>query len=177
MEQKNHTLKISVTAILIVIALVTNYSLIWLPQVKLMDSIMFLIAYYFGWRYGTIAVLVTRFIYGIINPYGFEIFSLFMVISGELAFVALAQIFRKIIPPNRLLYEKASITLLAFFVVLATFIFDIYTNAMVGALWYRSIMLGIVVGIPFALMHEIANLIIAPIIVPLCIYLFTRMGL
>ncbi|HLI46112.1 MAG TPA: ECF transporter S component [Geobacterales bacterium] len=176
MAIQNSALKITITAIFVAIALVTNYSLIWLPQVKLMDAIIFLIAYYFGLQYGIGAAVLTRLIYGVINPYGFDFYSLLMVISGELFFVLLAGIFRKLVKPEELFANKANLFLLSFFAILATFLFDLYTNALVGLIWYRSIMLGLVMGVPFGLMHQIANLFITPVLVPAAVYLFQRFG-
>jgi len=176
MGGSNSVIKITTTSILIAIALVTNYSLIWLPQVKLMDSIIFLITFYFGLSYGLAAAIITRLIYGIINPYGFEFYTLLMVITGELFFVLAAMLFRKIVRPDDLLSNKANVFLLSFFAIFATFLFDLYTNALVGIVWYKSLLIGIISGVPFALMHQIANLLIAPILVPTAILLFKKLG-
>lgn len=170
-------LRTAITAILIAIALVSSYTLIWLPNVKLLDAIVFLISYYFGLRYGLISAIVIRLIYGTFNPYGFELFSLFMVITGELFFVFFGVLFRKITPPNNLMKNNGEIFLLSFFAMLATFLFDFYTNALVGAFWYNSIILGIIVGIPFGLIHQISNTIIIPMLVSVGAAIFYRLGI
>lgn len=177
MSISNSPLYVSVTSILIATALATSYSLIWLPQVKLLDGIVFFATYYLGFKYGLISALAIRLIYSTINPYGFDSFSLFLVVSGELFFVAIAILFRKIIPPEAIIKDKGNVFLLSFFSFIATFLFDIYTNAMIGVFWYNSMLLGIIVGIPFGLMHQIANLLIIPTLVFIGTNLLYKLGI
>jgi hypothetical protein len=173
------TTNLAISAILIAMALATNYSLIWLPNVKLMDAIVFLITYAFGIKYGLFSAITIWLIYGTINPYGFNLLTLFMVITGEIFYVIFASILRKMIKPVKLLNHKSNLVLLAFFSLISTLAYDIYTNALVGLIWYNSIWLGLLTmnfPYPFGIMHQISNTILIPIIVNSGVYILYLRG-
>jgi hypothetical protein len=173
------TTKLAITSVLVAMALATNYALIWLPNVKLMDSIVFLTAYAFGFIYGSIAAITIWLIYGTFNPYGFHLLTLIMVIIGEFFYVLFALLLRKFVNPVELIKGKGNIMLIAFFALISTLLYDIYTNALVGLIWYNSIWLGLLFmnfPYPFGIMHQIANTVLAPVIVSAGVYILYLKG-
>jgi hypothetical protein len=173
------TIKLAITSTLVAMALATNYALIWLPNVKLMDSIVFFTAYAFGFIYGAIAAVTIWLIYGIFNPYGFNLLTLIMVITGEFFYVLFALLLRKFVNPVELIKRNGNLMLIAFFALISTLLYDIYTNALVGLIWYNSIWLGLLTmnfPYPFGIMHQISNTVLMPIIVSAGVYILYLRG-
>jgi len=155
--------KIAITSLLISVALVTNYSLIFLPNVKLMDSIVLLISYIFGFKYGLFSAILIWLIYGTFNPYGSNLIVLAMTISGEIFYVAFGVLLRRIVLPEHFLNNSIeNIFKVSLFIFLPTFLYDLYTNSLTGIIWYNSILVGIISGIFFGIIHQTANILIAP---------------
>ena len=161
----NELRKISITSLLIALALVTNYSLIYIPNVKLMDSIVLLISYIFGFKYGLFSAILIWLIYGTFNPYGSNLIVLIMTTSGEIFYVIFGVLLKRIISPEQLLNNPIeNVFKISLFIFLPTFLYDLYTNSLTGIIWYNSIILGIISGTLFSILHQIANILIAPVV-------------
>lgn len=174
-------LKLLVTALFVSTALATNYALIWIPNVKLMDAIIMLTSYAFGLFYGILAAVSIWAIYGSLNPYGFNFLTFFIVISGEMFYVLFGLILRKILPfkiSSKIIDGK--LTIVSLFALISTILYDLYTNALVGIIWYNSAMMGILTmnfPYPFGIFHEISNLIIIPVVISSGVFLMRKWGI
>jgi|BEDMetMinimDraft_1075159.scaffolds.fasta_scaffold02610_2 hypothetical protein len=173
--------KIVATALLIATALATNYALIWLLNIKLMDGIIFLISYAFGVYYGLIAAIIIWVIYGTLNPYGFNLLSLMIVISGEMVYVIFGSLLRKIYPLDNIKsIINGKLTIVALFGLISTLFYDLYTNALVGIIWYNSWLMGLLTmnfPYPFGLVHEISNLFLIPLVLSAGVLIMKRTGI
>jgi hypothetical protein len=157
-----NTREISVIAVLVSTCLASNYALIWLPNVKVMDLIVFVSGLQFGASIGGIVAILVWAIYGSINPYGFVLpiwvgcmvaESLFGVTGGLIG----AWIQRGSLSCRKLSWEMAIVGFLL------TFVYDLFTNVLsaITISWFETsletILLVIVSGIPFAAIHEVSN--------------------
>ena len=61
--------------------------------------------------------------------------------------------------------------------IVCTFVYDIWTNALDGFIIYQSVdgmILRIITGIPFSIIHQIANFAVFSVLVPIFIYMLTK---
>ena len=147
-----HKKKVAILSLLVALALATNYLLFPFWNVKLMDFLVFTAGFLLGPVYGMAAGILVWFVYGTINPLGFNLLVLAMVAPLEALYGIGGGLLRKYgISP-----AKA-----AFIGLIVTFVYDTVTNGVTGLLFYGGdFMLGIKVGAPFAVIHEMANVLI-----------------
>jgi len=162
LSKELNTREISVIAVLVSACLASNYALIWLPNVKVMDLIVFVSGLRFGAFIGGIVGILVWAIYGSINPYGFVLPIWLGCMAAESLFGmagGLVRAYSPVSPSNRtrLSLEMAVIG------VLLTFAYDLATN-LLSALtisWFEThietILAVIISGIPFAVVHEVSN--------------------
>ncbi len=172
-RRKLGIIDVCVIASLVALSLATNYVLIWLPNVKIMDLIVFSSGFCFGSFVGVCTGALIWAVYGSLNPYGFDFLiwiaamiceSIYGIVGGTLRRLN-PSIFEKSSRKRPLLinYEFALAGLLA------TSAYDLLTNLVSGIsfswLYFGSvnwpIVAGIMVsGVPFALIHEFSNAVL-----------------
>jgi hypothetical protein len=146
----------SVIAVMTAACIVSNYLLIGVFNVKLMDLIVFSSGFLFGPAVGASVGVLTWLVYGTINPYGF---SLPVLISTSLM-ESLYGIAGGLLGTNG--KGKMGIGLtsnLKFGIVgfLLTFLYDLVTNIVSGLSAGIPLMVALITGIPFAIAHEGSN--------------------
>jgi hypothetical protein len=185
----------TLVAVFTALALATNYALIALPNIKLMDALVFIAAFLFGLRLGIGIAVSTWLVYGFVNPYGQADFILLsFLITGEcfyaLAGAALSKTFvtRDLLSENRaqrrpspvFAYSKLGLVF-ALVGFQATFAYDLLTNF---GTWifktnslYQAFVIGIITGAPFAVLHEVSNIVFFGTVAPVVIVTAKRFGL
>ncbi|MBO3799788.1 MAG: hypothetical protein FGF52_01865 [Candidatus Brockarchaeota archaeon] len=167
---------IALLSLLSALAISSNYVLISVPNVKLMDVIIFASSLAMGMKFGTTLAVVIWIIYGTLNPWGFSLPTLVIVILSEMIYV----LFSKIALSFKSEWGKASsydslfLGSLGFF---STLIYDIVTNSFVGYLFYGSVIMGLLTmnfPIPMGLMHEVSNAFLFPIATPVIYSMIRR---
>ncbi len=217
--------KVALVAVFTALSLGTNYLMIDIPNVKLMDALIFVAAFLFGLEVGLGSAVSVWTIYGFVNPYGQDDFILlFFLIVGECfyaiagALLSRASITRDLlynarqypvdrtIPPFhqdarlplrnrsqsrlarlrvRLDYLKTREGRLSLLFGLvgfqATFAYDVLTNFasyfLKTSSVYQAFIIGMITGVPFAILHEGSNILFFATVVPLAIASSKRMGL
>ncbi len=155
----NQKRKVSTLALLVALALATNYLMFPLWNVKLMDFLVFTAGYLLGPLYGALAGILVWLVYGTLNPLGFNLFVLLMVAPLETLYGIAGGLMRK---------WKLSVWMASTLGFIATAAYDVVTNGVTGLLFYGgSFLLGLQVGAPFAIVHEISNLLIFSTLIPL----------
>ena len=187
--------KATLVAVFAALALATNYALIALPNIKLMDALVFIAAFLFGLRLGIGVAASTWLVYGFVNPYGQADFVLlsFLIVGECFYAVAGAVLSRTSLARDLLRGSRAyrplspvsSNSKLGFVFALvgfqATFAYDILTNF--GS-WifktnslYQAFLIGMITGAPFALLHEGSNIFFFAAVAPVVIVTTKRFGL
>lgn len=156
--------KLVFVALLVSLALATNYVLISVPNVKLMDFVTFLAGKTLGFAWGAVTATLIWLVYGTINPYGFSASILPILVVSEMSYCVAGSLvndrFSKL--PN-----KEKFFIYGIIGLLSTLVYDIATNAAVGILFYGSIVLGLITmnfPLPMGLMHELSNAVIFPLL-------------
>ncbi len=177
--------RVMITAVFTALALATNYALIGVPNVKIMDTLVFIAAFFFGFRLGISVAVSTWLVYGFVNPYGVDTFlMLSFLMLGEcfyaLGGLALNRSFvaRDLVKGTKE-YQRVSI---AFGLVglLATFAYDALTNfgswVLGTSSLYQAFVIGNIIGAPFSVVHEASNVIFFATIAPAIVVAASRLG-
>jgi hypothetical protein len=175
---------ITIISVFSALAVASNYAMLPLFQVKLMDSLVFIAAYLFGFRVGASVAAVTWLVYGSLNPLGAAGFPLLLVLMVGEAIYAVSGAFlgriwnRSTSFGGGQSYLSRSL-ILGVTGLFSAFAYDIWTNAVDGALIYRSmqgVLIRIVSGAPFALIHEVADFLFFALAVPALIVSISRVS-
>jgi hypothetical protein len=162
---------VAIIAVISALNIATNYVLLPLSNVKLMDAMVFLTGYLFGLTPGLAVATLTWTIYGTLNPLGFSLATLVVVTLAEFIYAVLGAALSKS-------HHRADASLLSrgllFGVVglLSTLTYDVATNAVVGWLFYGSPLLGLLTmnfPMPLALAHEVSNTLLFATLIPVLI--------
>jgi len=161
MKLQSSSKRAGVIAVMTAACVSTNYLLIGITNVKLMDLIVFTSGFIFGTFVGASVGLLTWLVYGTLNPYGFSLpilaatctgESLYGIVGGFLGSRTVQDSYEK----NRssILYINAKFAIIGF---LLTFIYDLFTNIVSGFVAGIPITVALISGIPFAIAHEFSN--------------------
>lgn len=173
----NPIIRTALVAVFTAEALVTNYMMIGLANVKLMDALIFIAAFLFGWTIGVAVAISTWAVYGFVNPYGQAGFPLLLFLMlGECFYALGGAALRKTRIAQQLLAERrlSSDFEVAFMFGIAglglTFAYDLLTNfatyMFLANSLYQALIIGVITGAPFALVHELSNLGIFALVSP-----------
>ncbi len=163
------------------LAVASNYAMLAFFQVKMMDSLVFVSAYLFGFRVGGGVAAVTWLVYGSLNPLGAAGFPLLLVlVVGEMVYAGagagLGRVWgRSTDFGGRRVWGRGFV--LGVTGLVSAFIYDFWTNAVDGLLIYRSVegvFLRMMTGAYFALVHEVADFIFFAFVVPPLIVAVSR---
>ncbi len=159
----------------------TDYLLVEVPNVKLMDGLVFLGANLFGLEVGASVAALSWLVYGTINPYGSATPGLLVVLMCCEALYAVAGwAVRRFGPtPSPTVGYRVLLGFTGFICAAAyDFVTNIYTGIYfyAGPLWSRMVY-SLVMGIPFSLIHEVSDFLVFMLVVPVLILGFSKLGL
>jgi len=180
------SIKVSLIAVFTAMSLGTNFVMIDVPNVKLMDAFIFIAAFLFGLEVGLGSAVSVWAIYGFASPYGVDDFvTLAFLITGECLYavsgwgLSRATVGKDLLKPGSH-YTRIS-AVFGLIGLQATFAYDVLTNfgtyLFRTSSIYQALLFGMITGAPFAILHEGSNLIFFGTIVPLAIGSFKRSGL
>jgi hypothetical protein len=176
----NPIVKTALISVFTAEALATNYAMIGLANIKLMDALVFLAAFLFGSTVGFGIAISTWAVYGFVNPYGQAGFPLiFFLIIGECFYAVGGAVLRRTSTAKQLLAEKrlaSDLSIAAIFGVSGlalTFAYDVLTNfatyMFLSSSLYQALVIGLITGAPFALIHEFSNFWLFALVSPAAI--------
>jgi hypothetical protein len=170
---------ISIVALFSSLIIATDYALVPVPNVKLMDTLVFSSSYAFGFRVGAYIAIVSELVWSFASPYGFAGFMMPFLIGGEILFAAAGFAASKIWGGPKDLREFSEKN--AFFgaiLALCAALWDFETN--IGTALYSGAhtLDGFIVwqisGIYFSIMHEVSDFALGSILAPIVIVYFYR---
>lgn len=167
---QNKTLSTRVLCLVIMLTsinLASNYAMIGIPNVKLMDLIVFLSGYLLGLFPGILVAVLTWLVYGTLNPFGFNLIILIATTLSETIYAIFGWLSRKFNLGSDVIYASKIngrdfwLTSLKFGIVgfLATFIYDLITNIASVVIIGLPLIMAIISGAWFAFVHETSNFI------------------
>jgi hypothetical protein len=173
------TRELALVAAFSALAVASDFALTDLPNVKLVDPIVFSVAFVFGLEMGVYVGVLSEVIWGTLSPYGFGGYIIPFLVAGEVVYAlagwAASKAWRGESSPlaARNLYMGAVLALCAF-------LWDLETNAGSAllsfwpALTFQKLLATEAVGIPFMLAHEVSDLVTGAVLAPLIIFYASR---
>jgi len=167
--EKNNALlstrKISFIGVMTALCVSTNYLMIGLVNIKLMDLFVFVSGCVMGVYAGVSVGVLTWLVYGTLNPLGFNLPTLFATCVGESFYGIAGGLFGKYLYVERSFYfsiiDKKVFweTSIKFGMAgfLLTFAYDMFTNLVTSFVFNIPLTPYIAMGIPFTVAHEISN--------------------
>jgi len=153
--------RIAIIAILVALAIGTNYAMMPLYNIKLMDVIVFLGGFCFGPSVGALIGVISWAVYGTLNPLGFSVPILLATMFSESIYGVAGGLIKKSFTKNFSGFKKEQTSAYVFFGVLgflSTLTYDVITNIVFGYVYNYSILVAVIVGfVPFGLVHIISN--------------------
>jgi LytS/YehU family sensor histidine kinase len=148
------------TAIIVCLAALsigTNYALMGVWNVKLMDFIVFIGGFCFGPVVGVLVGVISWIVYGTLNPQGFVLPVLLATTFSETIYGLAGGLLREGFTDFKEGMWKASV-FFASVGALLTLVYDVITNVVFGLTVGWNVVFAVVFGfIPFGLTHEISN--------------------
>jgi len=174
--------KVVLVGLISALCVVTNYALLPFPNIKLMDTVVFLSGFLFGLPSGISVAAIPWFIYGTLNPYGLPPFPTFLsVILGEMIYAFTGYIVSR--RPDAFHGRTwLSIQNIGFGVVgmVSTLLYDLLTNAVTGWIFYGSVFIGLLTmnfPLPLGIIHEVSNFFLFALLAPPIIHTVRRRDL
>ncbi|MEX2430327.1 MAG: hypothetical protein WD645_00230 [Dehalococcoidia bacterium] len=121
----------------ILAAVISSYALSGLPNVKLLDLLVFVAAYSLGLRRGMTVAVGTWLVYATFNPWGpTHLLLMSTQLVAATGYVAAGVAMRRLLPPSRMRLRPSRATPLFIAAALvSTLLFDVLTNLYTGYHW------------------------------------------
>jgi len=153
--------KISVIIILTALSIATNYALIGIPQIKLMDFIVFIGGFCFGPLTGVAIGVSSWLIYGVLNPYGFVPQIWLATMLSEALYGLIGGFLGRKLNPMKFNGSRYRLIILFGSVgFIATLLYDLVTNVVYASVFDVPLFLAIAIGAPFTILHQLGNALI-----------------
>jgi uncharacterized membrane protein len=150
----NKTKKVTMISLMAAAAIATNYLLIGVFNVKLMDIIVFATGYLLGSASGATVGFLVWMVYGTLNPYGFNLPILLATALSETIYGISGGLFSIKMGLIENMKPDLRLAVIGF---LLTLIYDLMTNVVSVVTVGVPLTMGLIAGIPFGLMHEVSN--------------------
>jgi uncharacterized membrane protein len=153
-----HLHKVSIIAILVAICVATNYALVGVPNVKVMDFLVFITGFCFGPVIGILTGILGWAVYGAMNPYGFILQVWLATMFSESIYGLLGGLVGKTLALTNFSDERIKLSI--FFGsmgLISTFIYDIITNVVYASAFGIPFIVAFVIGAPLTILHEVGN--------------------
>jgi uncharacterized membrane protein len=150
--------KVALITILVALSIATNYALVGVNNVKIMDLIVFVSGFFFGPILGATVGMFSWMIYGIINPYGFVPQIYVATMLAETIYGLLGGLLGRKLLTSQINGQDLKLSL--FFGMIgftSTLIYDLATTVVYALTVEIPLIPAIVMGAPFTLLHELSN--------------------
>jgi uncharacterized membrane protein len=156
----------------------SDFALAPYPDVKLLDIVVFLAAFLFGFRIGAVVAIVSEGAWSFVSPWGIAGLLMPFLIGGELLFAAAGWWASKVWSDRSKVSQNS--VFIAALMLICAFAWDFETNlATAFVMSWPTTTLPIVVawqvsGIPFALTHEVVDFCLGLLFAPAAILMIPR---
>lgn len=165
----NGSRKVAVVSMFTALALVTDYAMFPLANVKLMDSIVFISALAFGVSVGASVAALTWLVYGTVNPLGPDSGAfLVLLILSEMIYVVFGYAARRMMSPGDSVPVRS--LLWGSFGLIGALLYDLNTIITPSLIIGQSLKVSVaelLPAVPFMLAHEISDFVFFATFAPL----------
>ena len=171
------TRSLSIIAIFTSLIIASDFALAPVLNVKMMDTIVFAIAFVFGFRTGASVAVLSEFIWSVVTPYGMFLPITPFQVGGELLFAVAGYAASRIWGMEKLSPVSSRNIFFGAILAICAFIWDFETNIATGLIFYNmhtlvGLLAVVGAGITFMIPHELSDFVLgtalAPIIIMYC---------
>lgn len=160
----------------------SNFALAQFPNVKLLDTLVFVASFTFGFGTGAAVAVLSETIWSFVSPWGIGGAITPFLVGGELLFAAAGWGASKAWGGGRGLHWGRNV-LIGSLLAISAFLWDLETNVGTALLasWpditFARILAYEIAGIPFMLFHELSDFALGTFFAPLIMLLVPRFAL
>lgn len=171
---------LAVVTILTALAIGSDFALAGVPNIKLVDALVFLSAYLFGFRVGASVGILSELIWAFASPWGAPGFIAPFLVAGEVIYAAAGSTAARIWSSGSMLSPGNGVVF-GGLLAISAFLWDVETNLATALIAYwpavtvLKVMATMMVGIPFMLVHEIADFALGLLFVPAALLTIPRL--
>jgi hypothetical protein len=175
------TRELAVVASFTALAIGSDFALTDALNVKLVDPIVFSVAFVFGLEMGVYVGVLSELIWGTVSPYGFGGYIIPFLVAGEVMFALAGWAASRVWGGERSPVSARNIYFGALLAVCA-FLWDLETNAGTALLSFgptltmQKLLATEALGIPFMVSHEVSDLITGAVVAPFIIFYASRLA-
>jgi hypothetical protein len=174
------TSEVAVVTVFSALIVGSDFALAPFANVKLLDCIVFVVAFVFGFRLGAAVAVVSETAWSMVSPWGVAPWGIIpFLVGGELLF-ALAGWWSSRVWGERSEILSPNAIFIGATMMISAFLWDLETNAATAliASWPGLTLQELVsfegIGIPFAIVHEAADFLLGMLFAPVVILLIPR---
>jgi uncharacterized membrane protein len=171
----------SVAVVVVFTALIvgSDFALTPLINIKLLDSLVFIVAFVFGFKEGAAVAVLSETTWSFVSPWGMGGAMTPFLVGGELIFALAGWWSARLWGDRSKLLTPNSVFIGAVMLICA-FLWDFETNAATAlvAYWpgltFQEFLATQAVGVPFSVVHEEADFILGTLFAPVAILLIPK---
>jgi hypothetical protein len=165
---------LAVTATFTALIVGSDFALAPFANVKLLDTVVFVVAFVFGFRIGAAVAVLSETVWSSVSPWGMGGAITPFLVGGELLFVFAGYATSKLWEaPERLPAFSAQNLYFGAILSVCAFVWDFETNIatglIAGAQTLASLLTYEVFGIPFTIAHELSDFVLGSALAPIVI--------
>ena len=175
------TREVAVIAVFSAVIVATNFALTDLLNVKLMDTLVFVAAFVYGFRIGALVGVTSELVWSAANPWGFGGYIIPFLVLGELLYAAAGSIAAAVWKDNLHTFSSGNLAIGSIMAICA-FVWDFETNVGTAliAFWpnltiEKLFYTEFVTGGLFMVFHQLSDFLLGVSIAPLIIIYLIRL--
>lgn len=172
---------IAVVAVFTALVVGSDFALTPFVNFKLLDTIVFLVAYAYGLRQGAAVAVLSETVWSVVSPWGPAGVITPFLVAGELLFAAAGWEASKVWRLERRAVSPTAIFIGATLAVCA-FLWDFEVNAVTAVIWFGTNLTVTQLGItelagfvfPVPMLHEVGDFLLGTLLVPATLLVMPR---
>ena len=171
--------EIAVVAVFTALAVASDFALTGVLNVKLVDPIVFSVAFVFGLEMGVYVGVLSELIWGAASPFGFGGYIIPFLVGGEVLYALAGWSASKFWSGATSRLNSRNLYF-GFILTVCAFLWDLETQAGTAILEYwpqltgQKLLATEAFGLPFMVSHEVSDLLTGAIIAPIIIFYASR---
>jgi hypothetical protein len=172
---------VAIITVFTALAVGSDYALAGIPNVKLVDTLVFLSAYLFGFRIGASVGILSEFVWAYASPWGAPGFVAPFLIAGEVVYAVAGATAARFWSSGSFANPGKGLVFGGLLAICA-FLWDLETNfatALIAywpAVTFPKVITTVLVGVPFMLSHEVSDFALGLLLVPVVIFTVPKLA-
>ncbi len=172
---------VAVVAVFSSLIVGSDFALTPLVNVKLLDTLVFVVAFVFGFRMGAAVAMISETVWSVVSPWGFGGPIIPFLVGGELLFAFAGYAASKAWRGPNLRALSLENSFLGAVLAICAFAWDFETNIatglLAGAQNVTALLAYEITGIPFMIPHELSDFVLGSALAPaIIVYSWRVMG-